>query len=152
MSQCDFEVDDFDDKYLYPMAAEKEFADSQFPLCIRRMKQHQDEDTSIQKLIKKTKTDRYNITEVEGLFLVHDHNRIFVLMSMSDKVLQWYHLLQVHLGEKIMEKIIYFVYIWKGLKVDAKRVCKHYHGCQMSKNFCRKKCGLVPKNKGETTR
>ena len=43
-SQCDFGCDDFNDDYLYPMAAEKEFADSQFPLCIGMMKQHQDED------------------------------------------------------------------------------------------------------------
>ena len=38
MSQCDFECDDFDDEYLYPMIAEKEFANSQFPLCVRTMK------------------------------------------------------------------------------------------------------------------
>ena len=37
MSQCDFEVDEFDDEYLYPMTAEKEFADSQFPLYVRTM-------------------------------------------------------------------------------------------------------------------
>ena len=35
MSQYDFEVDDFDDDYLYPMAAKKELADSQFLLCVR---------------------------------------------------------------------------------------------------------------------
>ena len=35
MSQCDFEVDEFDDEYSYPMAAEKEFVDRQFPLCVR---------------------------------------------------------------------------------------------------------------------
>ena len=69
MSQGDFECDDFDDEYLYPMAAEQEFADSQFPLCVRMMKQHQDEDASIQKMIKRTNTDRYTIIiEVEGVF------------------------------------------------------------------------------------
>ena len=62
------------------------------------MKQHQDEDASIQKMIKRTDTDRYTIKEVEGVFLVHDHNRILVPMSMRDKVLQWYHLLQRHPG------------------------------------------------------
>ena len=93
MSQCDFECDDFDNEYLYPIAAEQEFAESQFPLCVRTMKHHQDEDASIQKLIKKTNTDRYTIKEVEGVFLIHDHNRILVPMSMRDKVLQWYHLL-----------------------------------------------------------
>ena len=71
MSQCDFECDDFDDEYLYPMAAEKEFTDSQFPLCVHTMKQQQDEDASIQKLIKKTDTNRYTIKEVEVSFESH---------------------------------------------------------------------------------
>ena len=70
MSQCDFECDEFDDEYLYPMAAEQEFADSKFLLCVRMMKQHQDEDASIQKMIKRTNTDHYTIKEVEGVFLV----------------------------------------------------------------------------------
>ena len=148
MSQCNFEVEDFDDEYLYPMAAEKEFADSHFLLYIRTMKQHQDEDASIQKLIKKTNTDRYTIKEVEEVFLVHDKNRILVPMSMRNKVLQWYHLLQVHPRVKRMENKIHFVYTGKGLKADLKRVCKHCHVCQMSKNSGRMKFGLVPEKKG----
>ena len=87
ISQCDSECDDFDDKYLYPIAAEHEFADNQFPLCIRTMKQQQDEDASIQKLIKKTNAKRYTIKEVELLFLVHDNNIISVPISMREKVL-----------------------------------------------------------------
>ena len=51
-----------------------------------------------------------------------------------------------------MEKIICFVYTWKGLKADVKQVCKHYHICQMSKNSGRKKFGLVPEKKGEITK
>ena len=87
MTKCDFEVDDFDDEYLYPMAAEKQFTDIKFPLCVRTMKQHQDEDASIQKMIKKTDTDQYTIKEIEGVFLVHNHNRILVPVSMRDKIL-----------------------------------------------------------------
>ena len=47
ISQCEFKCDDFDNEYLYPIAAEQEFADSHFPLCVRMMKQHQDKDASI---------------------------------------------------------------------------------------------------------
>ena len=67
ISQCDFWVDDFDDEYLYPMAAEKEFADSQFPLYVRMMKQNQDADVLIQRLIKKNNTDWYTIKKVKGV-------------------------------------------------------------------------------------
>ena len=80
MSKCEFECDDLDNEYLYPIAAEQEFADSQFPLCVGTMKQHQDEGASIQKLIKKTDIDHYTIKKVEGVFLIHDHNRILVLV------------------------------------------------------------------------
>ena len=48
-----------------------------------------------------------------------------------------------------MEKTICFVYTWKGLKNDAKRVCKHCHVCQMTDNSGRKKFGLVSEKKGE---
>ena len=57
MSQCYFEVDEFDDEYLYPITTKKEFADSQFPLCVHTMKQHQDEDAIIQKPIEKNGTN-----------------------------------------------------------------------------------------------
>ena len=67
ISQFEFECDDFDDEYLYPMAAEKEFTGSQFSLCVRMTKQHQDKDTTIQKLVKKTNTNKYIIKEVEGV-------------------------------------------------------------------------------------
>ena len=54
MSQCEFECDEFDDEYLYPMAAEKELADSEFPLDVLKIKEHQDKDRNIQKQNKRT--------------------------------------------------------------------------------------------------
>ena len=33
---------------IYPMAAEKEFADNQFPLDVRTMKEHQDKSSLIE--------------------------------------------------------------------------------------------------------
>ena len=50
-----------------------------------------------------------------------------------------------------MKKTIHFVYTWKGLKTDVKRVCKHCHVCQMSENSGRKKFELVLGKKGEIT-
>ena len=40
ISQCKFVCDEFDDEYLYPMAAEKEFADSKFSVDVRTMKEN----------------------------------------------------------------------------------------------------------------
>ena len=39
MSQCDFECGEFDDEFLYHMAAENEYAGSEFPLDICTMKE-----------------------------------------------------------------------------------------------------------------
>ena len=47
MSQCDFEWDEFNDQYLYPLAAEKEFADSEFLLDVWKMEVRQDNNTNI---------------------------------------------------------------------------------------------------------
>ena len=88
MSKRDFECTDFDDEYLCFIAAEKEFTDSQFPLCACTMKQHQGEYASIQKMIRKSDTNQYTIKKIEGFVLVHNSNRMLVPMSMRDKVLQ----------------------------------------------------------------
>ena len=87
MSQCDFECDGFNGEYLYPMAAEKEFADSEFLLDARTMKEHQNIDANIQKQSKRTDTDRFTSKEVEEVFLIHENNRILVPMSMREKSL-----------------------------------------------------------------
>ena len=74
-------------------------------------------------------------------------------MSMRDKVLKLYHLLQVYPGEKRIERTICFVYSWKGLKVDVDLVCKHQHMYKMSKNSGRKKYRLlVPEKICEITK
>ena len=152
MSQCDFECEEFNDKYLYHMAAEKEFDDSKFLLDVHIMKKHQDKDANIQKQSKRMDTDRFTSKEVEGVFLIHKINRILVLISMRDKALQWYHFMQVHPSEKRTERMIYFVYTWKGLHSDVKQVCKHCYVYQMSKNAGQKKYGLVPEKEGEITK
>ena len=82
------------------MTAKMEFADSEFLLDICTMKEHQDKDTNIQKLSKRTNTNWYTSKEIEGVFLIHNNNRTIVPEFMKDKVLQWYHLMQVHPGEK----------------------------------------------------
>ncbi|OEU10300.1 hypothetical protein FRACYDRAFT_247241 [Fragilariopsis cylindrus CCMP1102] len=103
-------------------------------------------------MAEKTYMDLYTVKEVEGVFLCHNNNRILVQTLMKNKVLQWYHLMQVHPGEKRMERTICFVYTWKDLKADVKLVCKHCHVCQMSKNSGRKTFGLVPEKEGEVTK
>ena len=60
--------------------------------------------------------------------------------------------MQAHPVEKRMERTIRFVYTWKGLHADVKRVCKHCHICHISKNAGRKKYGLVAEKTGEITK
>ena len=151
-SQCDFECDDFDDEYLYSMATEKEFTDSQFPFCVRRMKQHQDEDALIQKMIKKTNTNWYNIKEVEKELLVHNKNRICYQCLWETKFYNGITYCRYILGRKEWKRLYFLSILEKVLRLMWKRFSKHCHVCQMSNNSGRKKFGLVPQKKKRITK
>jgi positive regulator of sigma E activity len=64
-------------------------------------------------------------------------------------VLEWYHLLLVHPGEKRMEATIRLVYTWPGMRTQVKERCKTCHECQMRKKCGNKKYGLLQEKKGE---
>jgi hypothetical protein len=108
MSQCTFDSN-VDDKYMYPMAVERAFADKQHPLDVSLFKTNQDANTKLQTKVKanqKWNNDRYTTKEVEGVELIHDNGKILVPQQSWERVLEWYHLLLVHPGEKRMEATI----------------------------------------------
>jgi hypothetical protein len=112
MSQCTFDSN-VDDEYMYPMAVEQEFADKQYPLGVSLFKTNQDADSKLKTEVKanqKWNNDRYTAKEVEGVELIYDNGKILVPQQLWERVLEWYHLLLVHLGEKRMEATIRLVY------------------------------------------
>ena len=68
------------------------------------------------------------------------------------RVLDWYHNILVHPGEKRMEESIQSLYAWKSLRTDVLQYCKTCDICQRCKKTRRKKYGLSPEKVGEITK
>ena len=71
---------------------------------------------------------------MEGIELIHKNNRIIVLQSKQQSVLEWYHNILIHPGEKQMIEIIKLVFTWNGLNKQVKQLIKTCHECQMYKS------------------
>jgi hypothetical protein len=81
--------------------------------------------------------------------LIHDNGKILVPQQLWESVLEWYHLLLVHPGEKRMESTIRLVYTWPGMQTQVKERCTICDECQMSKKGGIKKYWLLPEKIGE---
>jgi hypothetical protein len=144
-----------DDEYMYPMTVEKELADKQYPSDVSLFKTNQNLDTKLQTKVKanqKWDNDRFTIKEVEGVELIHNNGKILIPQQFWETVLEWYHLLLVHPGEKRMEATIRLDYTWSGMRTQVKERCKTCHACQMSKKGGDKKYGLLLEKTGEVTK
>ena len=67
---------------------------------------------------------QYTTKEVEGVYLIHKHNKIIVLATLQEKVMEWYHTILVHPGKKQMEESIQSIYTWRGLQADVNNYVK----------------------------
>ena len=137
---------------LFPMASEENLQDKSFPLAPDMFKAYQENDRELQRLMdsaEKRNSERFTTRAVEGVELIHDGNQIFVPAALRDRVLDWYHQMLVHPGEKRMEASLRGVYTWPGLRTAVKNLCKHCHTCQMFKKNGRKKYGLLPAKEAE---
>ena len=87
---------------------DENYADCEFPLKVRMFKVHQRKDKKLQNQITRdSKTDPFYTTKVvEGIELVHGGNRIFVLTSLRERVMNWYHTMLRHPGQDRMEQSI----------------------------------------------
>ena len=82
-----------------------QLADKQYPLDVLLLKTRQDTDTKLQSKVNTYgvwKSDRYTTNVVEGVESIHNNGKILVPVSLQERVLEWYHLLLVHPGEKWM--------------------------------------------------
>ena len=106
MSEFDFELGDTDN--LYPMAtrSQAEFEDL-YPLSLKRMREEQQADAELKKLISGATTSReryqrYSYKKVEDVELIHDNGKILVPAAARNRVLDWYHEILVHPGMQRM--------------------------------------------------
>ena len=108
---------------------------------------HQQEDDVLQDTIKNElkrhpEGTLYTTKEVEGVYLLHKNNKIIVPPTLQERVIEWYHTILVHLGEKRMEESIRSIYTWTGLQNDVINYCKLCDICQRCKRTRKKKYGV----------
>ena len=88
---------------------------------------------------------RFTTKMVEGVDLVHTQDKILVPSTLKMRVLDWYHNILVHPGEKRMEESIQSLYAWKDLRTDILQYCRTCEICQRCKKTRKQKYGFLPK-------
>ena len=153
--ESEFEEDGFDDDDVMTMA---EVDESSYPLDLKLMRETQLNNEELIRIVKNHlsgsgKNDTvYTYKAVEDVELIHKNNRILVPRSKQQSVLDWYHTILVHPGEKRMIETIKLVFTWSGLNKQVVKLVKTCHECQMSKKAGKKKYGLLSPKTVETTR
>ena len=90
---------------LFPMACEENLQDQYFPLASDIINTYREDDEELERLMasaERQNSERFTVREVDGVELIHDGNQIFVPAALRDRVLDWYHQMLVHSGEKRM--------------------------------------------------
>ena len=87
------------------------FDNCKFSLDVRMFEIYQQQDKVLQVHIKEELNKRpngtlYTTKEVEGVYLIHKNNKIIVPPTLQERVMEWYHTILIHSGEKRMEESI----------------------------------------------
>ena len=154
MSESNFNEDGFDcDNNILMTASEN---NSSYPLDLQSMQTAQLNDESLVNMVdshitsNSTSSTTYTYKSVEGLELIHKNNRILVPQSKQQVVLEWYHNILIHPGEKRMIETIKLVFTWSGLNKQVRQLVKTCHECQMYKKAGKKKYSLLPPKTAES--
>lgn len=93
---------------------------------------------------------RFAMKTVEGVELVHMNGKIYVPLSLRERIISWYHQFLVHPGRTRMEATIRQNFTWPGLTPQVDNYCKTCHECQLFKKQ-RKKYGHLPPKQAESS-
>ena len=83
-----------DNKRLYELTEETEIVEEMWPLSLSCMHQDQCNDEKFQKELKilmKQHPFKYTKMKIEGIELIHEHDRILVPKGSQQRILNWYH-------------------------------------------------------------
>ena len=80
------------------------------------LKSHQERDAALQELVeqglKKQDGGGYSIKSAEGYDLLHFKGKIVVPSALQARVLDWYHCMLAHPGEKRLKQAIASLLYW----------------------------------------
>ena len=87
----------------------------------------------VKKHIKKHRTYRYTYKEVEFVELIYEIDHTIIPYFPQKYLLNWYHLISVHPGQRRMIETICSIFTWKGMQQQVNDTCHHCYDCQISK-------------------
>ena len=118
LSESEFEEDGFDNEVLMSIL------ESEYPpyaLDLKWIQEAQLNNERLNEIVKKHFSSNgnnetvYTYKPVEDVDLIHQNNQILVTQSKQQSVLDWYHDILIHPGEKRMIATIKLVFTWSGL-------------------------------------
>ena len=145
LSECEFEDDGFNSDCNTVMTLSEPEDDCDYALDLRSMREAQFNNKSLMKLAKQHIQSNghndaiYTYKSVEDVILIHKNNRILVPQSKQQRVLDWYHKILIHPGEKRKIETIKLDFTWNGLNKQVKQLVKTCHECQICKRAGKKK-------------
>ena len=87
-------------------ASKKEAMSEEFPMLPALIKQHQTKDKELQKKMMKDKKNHFSTKKVEEVELIHYDGKIYVPLTLRERIIEWYHQFLVHPGRTRMEATI----------------------------------------------
>ena len=136
---------------LFPLAAEEQLVERKISMAPDMIRDHQGKSKDLREQLekdKKQKSNRFIYKSVENVKLIHKNGLIYVPETLTEGIIDWYHCMLCHPGEKRLENTIRSNFTWPDMRGDVHKACKYCHVCQISKKQ-RKKYGLVPEKKAE---
>ena len=120
-----------------------------FPLDLKRVAHEQNGDKQLQGIVKgiprhlkaEMKPKVINDVEVQTY-----KDKIYIPISLQEKVLNWYHHYLQHPGASRMERTLGSVVYWPGMSKDIHRLCTTCKLCQLAKRTKGKYGKLPPKD------
>lgn len=120
----------------------------EFPMNPKLIRREQQTDEELKKKMADDQNQRFAMKPVEGVELVHMNGKIYVPLSLRERIISWYHQFLVHPGRTRMEATIRQNFTWPGLTPQVDNYCKTCHECQLFKKQ-RKKYGHLPPKQAE---
>ncbi len=103
----------------------------EFPMNPKLIRREQQTDEELRKKMADDQNQRFAMKTVEGVELVHMNGKIYVPLSLRERIISWYHQFLVHPGRTRMEATIRQNFTWPGLTPQVDNCCKTCHECQL---------------------
>jgi hypothetical protein len=123
-----------------------EMESEEFPMSPEIIAHEQKKDTYLKEVMKKS--DKLSERIVERSTVITYENKIYIPISLGERIVWWYHIYLQHPDITIMEATLRQNLSRSNLRKDVEAAVKNCHECQIGKKV-RKKYGELPEKLAE---